>query len=375
MKTLTQTIIPIVALSLLAAGVVSANNASDEEIHATKTDIGAMLAQAQPSQPATPAPPTVPAPTPAAPKPATTPTPPTLPGISKNIYNLTNAISYGSRTGGSDMVLVIPTEQTKTEDLIAINEDMNVMARILEKNLEQDRIATSGSSIFMSSSRDPFGILFGGSRGDIQSMYLQGYGALFMLKVDFPLSPTPDVQQEKEETNKEERGDPVWKQTRQEMFEPENINRRRSEKPEEKYDPEKIENLKTTLIKTLKHATNIRTLKPDESVILSVTGSGEYASDVMMLKSRRTVMVNGHKRIIDDPLIGSTGFPSCTVIVIRVKKSEIDAFAKGELDFDKFRASVQVFSYPYLGSVELRGDSSGLYMGDEPRSTGSSSTP
>jgi hypothetical protein len=32
-----------------------------------------------------------------------------------------------------------------------------------------------------------------------------------------------------------------------------------------------------------------------------------------------------------------------------------------------------MFSYPYLGSVELRGDSSSFYMGDESRSTGSSS--
>jgi hypothetical protein len=37
-------------------------------------------------------------------------------------------------------------------------------------------------------------------------------------------------------------------------------------------------------------------------------------------------------------------------LLIRAKKSYIDAFAKGDLDFEKFREKVQVFSYPILGS-------------------------
>jgi hypothetical protein len=384
MKTLTQTIITIVALSLLAAGVVSANNASDVEIQATTTDIGAIVAQAQPSQPATPAPPTVttptPTPTPAIPQ----PTPPTLPSISKNVYNLTG-LSYGLRTGSSDMVLVIPTEQTKTEELIAINEDMNVMARIFETNLEQDRITTSRGGIFIPS-RDLFGMYMGG-RGDIQSMYLQGYGAIFMLKVDFPLSPSSEEKKEEKATKKTEEGDPVWQVTKQQMFEPEKVHTRRTtDRPEVKYDPEKVENLKTTLIKTLKHATNIRVLKPDESVILTVTGSGEATGTKIITanvagNSRQVVIqekgANGQTsmRIVNGNSLDDIGLSTPTVLVIRAKKSEIDAFAKGKLDFDKFRASVQMFSYPYLGSVEVRGDNLGFYMSDEPRSTGSSSTP
>jgi hypothetical protein len=382
MKTLTQTIIPIVALSLLAAGVVSANNSSDKEVRAAKTDIGAMLAEAQPSEPATPAPPTVPTPTPTPTPAIPQQTPPTLPAISKNIYNLTG-LSYGSRAGSSDMVLVVPTEQTKTEDLIAINEDMNVMARIFEKNLEQDRITTSRSSIFISS-RDPFGTFLGG-RGDIQSMYLQGYGALFMLKVDFPLSPSSEAKEEEETTEKTEEGDPVWLATKQQMFEPERFDRRRrADRPEVKYDPEKVENLKTTLIETLKHATNIRLLKPDESVILTVAGSGEATGTKIITanvagNSRQVIIqekgANGKTsmKILNGNSLDDIGLSTPTVLVIRAKKSEIDAFAKGEMDFDKFRAGVQMFSYPYLGSVELRGDSSGPYMDMmEPRSAGSS---
>jgi hypothetical protein len=384
MKTLTQTIIPIVALSLLAAGVVSANNASNREIQAAKTDIGPILAQAQTNAPTAPVPPTVPTPRPTPTQSIPQPTPPTLPSISKNIYNLAG-LSYGLRTGSSDMVLVIPTEQTKTEDLIAINEDMNVMARILETNLEQDRIAMLRSSIF-ADSRDPFRMFLGG-RGNIQSMYLQGYGALFMLKVDFPLSPTSEEKEQEKATEKTEEGDPVWLETRQQMFEPERFDRkRRIDRQEVKYDPEKVENLKTILLETLKHAANIRLLKPDESVILTVTGSGEATGTKIITANvagnNRQVVIqekgaNGQTsmKILNGNSLDDIGLSTPTVLVIRAKKSEIDAFAKGELDFGKFRANVQMFSYPYLGSVELRGDSSDLYNTTAPRSTGSASIP
>jgi hypothetical protein len=394
MKTLTQTIIVIVALSLLAAGVVAAKNFSDEEMQAVNelqlqtTELATVLAQAQSSQPAVPVPttPTVPAPA-TPPTPMTVPTSTTVPAVNKNIYNLTNALSFGTQTGSSDMVLIIPSEQIKTEDLISINEDMNVMSRIFEKNLEQDRITTARGNFF-GSRYDPFVTYLGGSRGDIQSMYLQGYGALFLLKVDFPLSPSPDVQQEQQETKKEEQGDPVWRQMRQEIYEPENVNRRRrTEKPEEKYDPEKVENLKTTLIKTLKHATNIRSLKPDESVILTVTGSGEVAGTKIIAttatgRNNQQVIVQQKDadgkmttRILQGNTLDEVGLSSPTVLVIRAKKSDIDAFAKGELDLDKFRTSVQMFSYPYLGGVEVRGDNLGLNINMETNSIGSSSTP
>jgi hypothetical protein len=307
--------------------------------------------------------------------------------VNRNIQYLTNALSFGPQAGSGNMVLVIPSGQIKTEDLISINEDMNVMSRIFEKNLEQDRITTARGNFF-GSRYDPFVTYLGGSRGDIQSMYLQGYGALFLLKVDFPLSPSPDVQQEQQETKKEEQGDPVWRQMRQEIYEPENVNRRRrTEKPEEKYDPEKVENLKTTLIKTLKHATNIRSLKPDESVILTVTGSGEVAGTKIIAttatgRNNQQVIVQQKDadgkmttRILQGNTLDEVGLSSPTVLVIRAKKSDIDAFAKGELDLDKFRTSVQMFSYPYLGGVEVRGDNLGLNINMETNSIGSSSTP
>lgn len=42
---------------------------------------------------------------------------------------------------------------------------------------------------------------------------------------------------------------------------------------------------------------------------------------------------------------GETGSASTTVLTIRAKKSDVDDFAKGELDFEKFQQKVEIFTY------------------------------
>ena len=49
------------------------------------------------------------------------------------------------------------------------------------------------------------------------------------------------------------------------------------------------------------------------------------------------------------PVGDETGFSSPTVLTIRAKKADIDAFAKGQLSFDQFRQKIQLLSYSYLG--------------------------
>jgi len=361
MKTLTHTIIALVVLSILAAD----------------------FAPAQTSQPAAPVIPSVPSPSPAPPMPTPPPTiPASVSDVNNVIYNLTKAISLGSRSGSDGTVLVIPSEQTSTEDLIKINEDMNVMSRIFEKNLEQDRITTVTSSIFVSR-RDLILPLLGGGRSEIQSMYLQGFGALFLLKVDFPLSPPPDVQEEEKEIQKTEEGDPVWQQIRQEMYEPDKVDRRhRTDRPESKYDAEKVENLKTSLIKTLKHAVNIRNLKPNESAILTVIGSGGSTGTTItsarMLPGENQIIISEQvadgkmiTKVVPGTSLDNIGLSSLAILVIRTKRSDIDEFAKGDLDFDQFRQRVQMFTYPLLGGADGHGSHFNPYM--QFRSTGSSS--
>lgn len=42
---------------------------------------------------------------------------------------------------------------------------------------------------------------------------------------------------------------------------------------------------------------------------------------------------------------GEMGVSPATVLTIRAKKSDVDAFAKGEQDFEQFRQKVQTFTY------------------------------
>jgi hypothetical protein len=39
------------------------------------------------------------------------------------------------------------------------------------------------------------------------------------------------------------------------------------------------------------------------------------------------------------------GPPSATVLTIRAKKSDVDTFAAGELDFEQFQQTVEIFTY------------------------------
>jgi len=265
--------------------------------------------------------------------------------LTKDITELRFNIGMPFSRSGAGTVFVIPTSEMKAEDLATIVEDMTVMACIFDKQLEQDE------------ARPPSwfsGHFMGQSGRTAETMYLQGYGALFLNKVGFPLSPGPTVQEEEKQTPKED-VDPVWEQMRQEIYEPQEERRRRTEREEEKYDAEKVENLKTNIIKALKHATNIRNLKPDESVILTVTGSdssysgyGSRGSYGMALSGRGQAIVQnkGDKSlsIITPTLPGDLGSSSPTILIIRAKKSDIESFAKGDLDFDKFRERVLIFT-------------------------------
>jgi len=256
-----------------------------------------------------------------------------------------------ARTGQFDSggILVIPTAEIKPQDVVTLIEDMNVMCRIFDKKLADSQLIPGQ---FLSSSMRLSMALSQGGRS-IEAMYIQGYGALFFTKIDFPLSPPPRAQEEKQ--TKEEVVDPVWEQMKREMYTPRDAaGRSTDDRPEEKYDPEKVKELKETLIKTLKHATNIRGLKPDESVILSVTGSAVSTNVVIQAISGTNNFIVFDKdenitRVYKDGLPDELAYSSPTVLVIRAKKSDIDAFANGTLSFDQFSQKTQLISYPYLG--------------------------
>jgi len=232
---------------------------------------------------------------------------------------------------GTGSVLVIPSTEMKLEDIAAIMQDLSIMSRIFDKQLASARFVVGGYPGYQwSYSRSARAwtpnILFNRQDGGAsEAIYLGGFGALFLIDVDFPLSPPSQVQAEKPE----EAGDPVWQQMQKEIYSPQERSRRRTTESEI-YIPEKVEDLQRTLIKALKHAANIRNLKPDECVTIMVSGT----------EAGIVVDASGRGR-----LSGEVGSIQPAFLTIRAKKSDIDRFAKAELDYDKFRERVQTMTY------------------------------
>ena len=125
-------------------------------------------------------------------------------------------------------------------------------------------------------------VLIAPGSAPIRSMYLEGYGAVFMLNVGFPLlapPAKPEVPKEKAPV------DSTWEEARRELYaRPGDIPGVRqipqralrfpgTPEPAEEYSEEKVDRLKKALVEALKNATNIRDLNPDDWVNICVFGA------------------------------------------------------------------------------------------------------
>ncbi len=253
---------------------------------------------------------------------------------------LLETVSVRSVLASAAKVLVIPSTETKKEDLPAIIEDMNVMSRIFDKRHKRRPDAMG----LIDSLRGSYS--YSSSAGSApEAIYLAGYGCIFFTKVDFPLIAPREVKTEKPQ----EGVDPVWEQTKRQMYGARSGRNVRFfvAGRHGQYDAEQVQDLKKNLIKDLKHASNIRHLQPEEQVVLSVVGS--VATPVMMdeyMDDRRFGTRRGYadEGMYEDmvALMVDRPQPSRAVMTIRARKSDIDAFAEGKIDFDKFSKQVAV---------------------------------
>src|SRR5262249_18471138 len=103
------------------------------------------------------------------------------------------------------------------------------------------------------------------------SLYLEGFGALFLLKVNFPLVEPPAPMAGEDQAG----GD--WELVKKELSglrqDRQGPLRTASSVDIAEYNPEQVNVLKHVLIDTLKNASHIRALKPGESIAITVLGS------------------------------------------------------------------------------------------------------
>jgi hypothetical protein len=253
------------------------------------------------------------------------------------------------RSSHAGRILIVPAGQIKAEELVTIMEDMRVMSRILDTRLKDGLFSTEVWELTYFTNAE-----FWYDKTATGGIYLEGYGALFLKHVGFPLLPPVE---ESEDGTVEEGSDPVWEHTKQEIYSGRGVPRggRRgwSQEVEKEYAPDKVEGLKRTLVRTLKHASNMRHLKPDDWVIITVTGTSTQPHEVIGLGGDATIRGTiarggGMYGVLEKDgkyVMRGTGPFSQTVLTIRARKSDVDAFAGGQLDLDEFRQKVQIILY------------------------------
>jgi hypothetical protein len=108
--------------------------------------------------------------------------------------------------------------------------------------------------------------------------------------------------------------------------------------PAESYDQDQVDNLKEALLESMKNASNIRGLKPDDNITIAITG-GRVAP---LFWSKPTVKQGNAFNV----QTSGPGQPAgSSTLTLRVRKSDVDAFAHNKLSLEEFRKKARWATY------------------------------
>jgi hypothetical protein len=245
--------------------------------------------------------------------------------------------------------LVASPRVAEAKQIPEMEEDLAVMSRLLAKDVEFE-LRNEGER--------PMNLVittFGDNTRAPEAMYLEGFGAFFHLTVDFPLLPTPE-----EKTAKPD-GPPMdsdWDRTRAELFGGAALDagRRgnwgvaagREPAPPPAYDADKVEDLKRVLLSCLRNAVNIRGMKPEDWVHVSVSSypRGGWAAEggVAVGQVSVTTMQDG-KSVTRTYGGGGGALQRQGLLNLRIKRSDLQAYAEGKMTLEEIRKKAQISLY------------------------------
>ncbi len=249
--------------------------------------------------------------------------------------------------------LVIPKDAADAKSLSDTEEDMNVMARILEKaanrkDEKSERPAAYNGYAF-------FGV--SGSPGTPRNLYLDGYGAIFFINVNYPLLP-PATKEKAQEPKSE--SDSEWEKTKNELYHPPTSSSDLSFNfspfgsgssvystgaPAEEYDEDKVTELKENLAAALKNASHIRRLKGDDTITVVVTGRNPGSGTRVITRHSQNGSSSSSSSSSWATSSHSGSQTPTARLIIRAKRSDIESFQKDKLSADDFRKKVTMFVY------------------------------
>jgi len=247
--------------------------------------------------------------------------------------------------------LVLPSDQTSTEATHQTTEDLNVMHRIVAKAVGRRRDV------------EKFRIAFEPLQSpSIDALYLDGYGALFLISVNFPLVEPNQAPTAKPAADAK---DPVWEETRRRVRTQNDDNLTEGfgggsgivgqamhdfwNGDVEPYDAARVDKLQKKLTSALKHAANIRGLRPNETVTIVVTGPAVSATrEAHDDQEEETLDPNsptkrGYFRTTPGAAATSgdgTSQARESRLTLRAKKEDIDAVAEGKIPADQLPVKI-----------------------------------
>ena len=246
---------------------------------------------------------------------------------------------------GVSKALLVRTSNPEPKAQAALEEDMAVMAHILNKAIEDlpgaqpHPMNALGVELYFAPGSMP-----------MRSLYLDNYGAVFFLSVGFPLIAPPEKQQEEKPA-----GDSAWEDARQELYGQRPQGALGGE-PAEDFSQEKVEKLKETLLESLKNASNIRDLKSDEFVTIWVSGGNSGGTARFRIVKNHAPANPGANAFAADQLMSPS---RRTILTLRVSKADIDSYAKGKLSSQEFEKHARITTY----TGDPAGGAEGLVVG------------
>ncbi len=245
------------------------------------------------------------------PDPPEPPEPPEAPDPFGQIGMAFEGIMGGASARAESPVVV--AAKLDTAEIAQSQEDLSIMHRILLK--------AAGSQGDRDHQEFASGIVLSTFPGLKQprSFQLEGYGAVFLLRVKYPLVGAPAS---KEESKPEKQQNQTWEETKREIYGGQDGSSRvfinktvRKDNPPARFDSEQVGRLQRAVSLSLKNASNLRHLQADDRVLVVVTG----------------------------PKAGSPKGES--TLTLQARKSDIDSFAKGSLKDDEFLKKVTARAY------------------------------
>jgi hypothetical protein len=239
--------------------------------------------------------------------------------------------------------LVVTDEPWPPDKMDEAREDGAIMMRLLQDALRENR-GNSPEGWAMGIPLEEIGAGHGS-----RVLYLDGYGVVFQLNVNSPLVPPPTGESEEKPKSKD---DSAWERARQELYgQPGQLQppADRSAKP---FSADAVERLKSSLVDALGSAANLRPVKSEEWIVVTVVAPGDGGPTLTFhtqnndpfTANRRVPLDHGHGERVTWAERTPAGRNE-SIMTLKVRKSDVEAFAGRQLDRVEFGKRVHLITY------------------------------